>query len=109
MQANSLVSTSMQMLSLLGWTAGARLGHSLVLQLSSGLLLLGCLFLVRLSHREQIERKATASRSMLAGWTFLFTHPQRAGESAAHRYNVPQIQPWSAMGISLLRKRRFHA
>ncbi|RJG22254.1 MFS transporter [Paenibacillus thiaminolyticus] len=79
-QANSLVSTSMQMLSLLGWTAGgilvAKLGHSLVLQLSSGLLLLGCLFLVRLSHKGQIERKAKGSRSMLAGWTFLFTHPQ---------------------------------
>ncbi|WP_374016680.1 MFS transporter [Paenibacillus thiaminolyticus] len=80
-QANSLVSTSMQMLSLLGWTAGgilvAKLGHSFVLQLSSGLLLLGCLFLVRLSHNEQIdERKAKGSRSMLAGWTFLFTHPQ---------------------------------
>ncbi|MCY9514900.1 MFS transporter [Paenibacillus apiarius] len=79
-QANSLVSTSMQMLSLLGWTMGgilvAKLGHSLVLQLSAGLLLLGCLFIVRLSHDEQGAHKEKGSRSMMAGWAFLFTHPR---------------------------------
>lgn len=81
-QANSLVSTSMQMLSLLGWTMGgilvAKLGHSLVLQLSAGLLFLGCLCIFRLSHHQEASVKANKkSNSIMAGgWTYLFTHPK---------------------------------
>lgn len=79
--ANSLVSTSMQMLSLLGWTMGgilvAKLGHSLVLQLSAGLLFLGCLCIFKLSyHQEESVKSNKKSHSILAGWTYLFTHPK---------------------------------
>ncbi|MGG0812141.1 MFS transporter [Paenibacillus alvei] len=79
--ANSLVSTSMQMLSLLGWTMGgilvAKLGHSLVLQLSAGLLFLGCLCIFKLSyHQEESVKSNKKSRSILTGWTYLFTHPK---------------------------------
>ncbi|MCY9762687.1 MFS transporter [Paenibacillus alvei] len=79
--ANSLVSTSMQMLSLLGWIMGgilvAKLGHSLVLQLSAGLLFLGCLCIFKLSyHQEESVKSNKKSHSILAGWTYLFTHPK---------------------------------
>ncbi|SYX82763.1 MFS transporter [Paenibacillus alvei] len=79
--ANSLVSTSMQMLSLLGWTMGgilvAKLGHSLVLQLSAGLLFLGCLCILRLSHNQESSVGADKkSHSIMTGWTYLFTHPK---------------------------------
>lgn len=79
--ANSLISTSMQMLSLLGWTMGgilvAKLGHSLVLQLSAGLLFLGCLCIFKLSyHQDESVKAHKKSHSIMAGWTYLFTHPK---------------------------------
>ncbi|MGZ9584677.1 MFS transporter [Paenibacillus marinisediminis] len=79
-QANSLVSTSMQMLSLLGWTFGgilvAKLGYSLALQLATGLLLLGLLIIIKLSEPQTDSVQQKASRSLLAGWSFLFKHPR---------------------------------